>query len=141
MQLRIGLVQDADDVQIPVELHLMMQPADDVHLGAAVVDRFASAGQDLLVAHGVPLRVAQVGAERAERAAIDADVGRVQMRVDVVVGEVAVVALAHQVGQFAHLVQRHFRAIEEQAVVERQPLAGFDLGTDRCQAGRSRLES
>ena len=92
VQLRIGVVQDADDVQVPLELHLVVQAADDVHLGAAVVDRFAAAGQDLLVAHRVPLRVAQVGAERAERAAIHADVRRVQMRVDVVVGEVAVVA-------------------------------------------------
>ena len=65
------------------------------------------AGEDLLVAHHVALGVAQVGAERTERAAIDADVRRVEVRVDVVVGDVAVLPLADEVGQLADFVQRH----------------------------------
>ena len=63
MELGIGLVQDADDVDVPIVVTLVMQAADDVHLGAAVLDRFGSAGEDLLVAHCVTFRVAQVGAE------------------------------------------------------------------------------
>ena len=94
------------------------------------VDRFAAAGEDLLVAHHVALGVAQVGAKRAEGAAIDADVRRVQVRVDVVVGDVAVLPLADEVGQLADFVQRHIRAFEDEAVVEREPLAGFDLFAD-----------
>ena len=86
----------------------------------AAVDRFAPAGEDLLVAHQVALGAAQVGAERAEHAAVDADVRRVQMRVDVVVGAVAVLPLADQVGQLAHFGQRHVGPIEELPVVERQ---------------------
>ena len=140
VQPRIGLVQNADQVQIPVVRHLMMQPADDVHFGGAAVDRFLPAGQDLLVAHQVALRVVQVGAKRAKHAAIDADVRGVQMRVDVVVGAIAVLALADQVGQLAHVVQRHVGPVQKQPVVERQPLAGLDLFADRSSVG-SWLES
>ena len=99
-----------------------------------------AAGEDLLVAHHVALRVAQVGAERAEHAAIDADVGRVEVRVDVVVGEVAVLPLADQVGQLADFGQRHVGPLENEAVVERQPLAGFDLFADGFQDGRRGAE-
>ena len=111
----------------------MVQAADDVHLGAAVVDRLGPAGEDLLVAHHVALRVAQVGAERAEHAAVDADVRRVEVRVDVVVGDVAVLPLADEIGQLAQLRQRHVGPLEHEAVVEREPLAGFDLLADRLQ--------
>ena len=114
-------------------LHLMVQAADDVHLGAAVVDRLGAAGEDLLVAHHVALRVAQVGAERTERAAVDADVRRVEVRVDVVVGGVAVLPLADEVRQLADLGQRHVGPLEHEAVVERQPLAGFDFFADGFQ--------
>ena len=51
VQLGIGLVQDADDVEVPVVFSLVVEAADDVHLGAAVVDCFGAAGEDLLVAH------------------------------------------------------------------------------------------
>ncbi len=63
-------------VQIPIELHLMVQAADDVHFGAAGVDRFLTARENLLVAHQVALGFAQVGAKRAENAAVHAHVGR-----------------------------------------------------------------
>ena len=110
-----------------------MQAADDVHFGAAVGDGLGPAGEDLLVVHPVALRVAEVGAERAERAAIDADVGRVEVRVDVVVGRVSVFPLADEVGQLAHFRQRHVRPFEDEAVFEREALAGFDLLADGFQ--------
>ena len=133
VQPRIGLVQDADDVHVPVVLHLVVQAADDVHLGAAVVDRFLPASQDLLVAHHVALGVAQVGAERAERAAIDADVGRVQVRVDVVVREVAVLPLADDVGELADFVERSGGVVEQQPVLEasRSPARTFSRMEER----------
>ena len=126
---------------VPVVLRLVVQAADDVHLGAAVVDRLLPAGEDLLVAHHVALGVAQVGAERAERAAVDADVRRVEVRVDVVVGGVAVLPLADEVGQLAELGQRHVGPLEHEAVVERQPLAGFDLVADGLQDVRRTCRS
>ena len=62
VQPRIGLVQDADDVQVPVVLHLMVQAADDVHLGAAIVDRFAPAARICSSLMAYPL-----GSRRSER--------------------------------------------------------------------------
>ena len=44
------------------------------------------------------MRISQVGAKRAEDAAIDADVRRIEMRVDIVVGEVAIFPFAHEIG-------------------------------------------
>src|SRR5882724_10971889 len=81
VQLGIGFVQDADEIEIPVVFSLMMESADDMHLGTACGGGFGAAGEDLLVAHGVALGLAEVRAEGAEHAAINADVGRVEMRV------------------------------------------------------------
>ena len=55
MQPRIGIVHDADDVQIPLVRHLVVQAADDVQFGAAAVDRLLAASEDLLVGHDVAL--------------------------------------------------------------------------------------
>ena len=82
-----------------------MQPADDMHLGTAVIVGFLSSGDDLFVAHRVTLGVSQIGAECAETAAIDADVCWVQVGVDVVVTHIAVDLLAFPVGQFTHRMQ------------------------------------
>ena len=94
-------MNNANDVEIPFIGQLMMQPADDVQLGGAARLSFLGPMQNLLVRHDVALLALQVGPEGAEDAAIDADVGRVEMRVDVVVGGVAVLALADGVGEFA----------------------------------------
>ena len=139
-RLGVGLVQHADDVEVPVVLPLVVQAADDVHLGAAGLRRLGPTGEDLLVAHHVALRVPQVGAERAERAAVDADVRRVEVRVDVVVGRVAVLPLADEVRQLAHFRQRHLGRFEHEAIVEREPLAGFDFFADGGQDGAGSSE-
>ena len=145
MQLRIMVVQHPHDVQIPLELHLMVQPADDVHFGAAGVDGFLAASQNLLVAHQVAFGFAQVGPERAKNAAVDADIRRIQVRVDVVVGEVAVLPLAHQVGQLADLVQMHFGREQQHAVVQivsRSPastLARISFSDDFADSNHSLL--
>src|ERR1700681_2160248 len=55
VQLGIGLVQDANEIEIPLVFALMVEAADDVHLGAAGGGRLGAASQDLLVAHGVAL--------------------------------------------------------------------------------------
>ncbi len=136
MQLRVGVVQDLQDVHVPVESLLVVQPADDVHFGAAVLDRLLAPRQNLLVAHHVALRLAQVGPKGTERAPIHAHVGRIQVRVDVVVGHVAVHPLADQIGQRPHFVQRHVRPKQEQPVVEREPLSGLHLRSDTVQRRR-----
>src|SRR5262249_28268889 len=88
--------------------------------------------QDLLVAHDVAFGAFQVGPKGAERAAVNADVGGVQVRVDVVVGEVAVLPLAHPVGQLAEREQVGL-FLQEQAVLEGKALASLDLRGDGVQ--------
>ena len=134
MQARLGLVNDADDVQIPFVRQLVVQSADDVHLRSAAPLGLRGPFQDLLVGHHVTLLALQVGPEGAEGAAIDADVGRVQVRVDVVVGEVAVLALAHAVRQLAEREQVGV-IVEEDAVVEREPFLGLDFFADGIKSG------
>ena len=50
VQPRIGLVDDADDVQIPLVGQLVVQAADDVQLGGAAAVGLGGALEDLLVA-------------------------------------------------------------------------------------------
>jgi hypothetical protein len=82
-----------------------MQAADDVHLGRTSLDRLLAAGKDLLVAHHVATGFAEVGPEGTERAPIDADVRGIEVRVDVVPTEVAVLPLPNEVGQFTQFVE------------------------------------
>ncbi len=133
MQSRISFVQNANHMQVPVVFHFVMQAAHDVHLGGADLGGLLAPGKDLLVAHQVAARIFEIGAKGAEHAAIHAHVRGIQMRVDVVVGDAAVLALAHQVGQFAHGAERSLGPIEKQSVVERQPLAGFDFAANRFE--------
>ena len=73
----------------------------DFQLAIHLNQYIGGAVEDLLVAHDVAFGALEVGTEGAEGAAIDADVRRVEVRVDVVIGVVAVPALADEVGQLA----------------------------------------
>ena len=112
----------------------MEQIAEKAEVAPSTLYRYFTS-KDLLVAHRVTLWVAKVGAERAEHAAVDANVRRVEMRVDIVVREVAVLSLSDKIGEFAHLRQRHIGSLEHEAVFKRQPFAGFDLVADGFQNG------
>ncbi len=116
------LMQEVNQMQIPVILFLVVQPSHDVHFGATCGDRLLAAGENLLIAHQIPFRVAEVRAKCAKRASVDADIGGIEMRVDVVISDVAVFAVADQIGQFCQFPQRHFRLVEVQSVLQRQPL-------------------
>ena len=91
-------MQDANDIQIPVVILLVVEAPDDMHLGAARLNGLAAPGQYLLVIHPVAAVFPQVGAEGAEDAAIHADICRVEVGVDVVVAGVAVFSFPDKVG-------------------------------------------
>ena len=129
MHLRKALLQAAQHLAIPVQRQLRMQPAHDVELGDGLAPAFAGAVPDLFERHGVGLGIAHPLAERAQPATGHAHVGGIDVAVDVEVGDVAVQALAHQVGQVAER-QDVGGAVERHAVLERQPLAGFHLFAD-----------
>jgi len=129
----ICVVEQADDAQIPVVVFLVVKPAHDVHLGGARLHGLAAAGQDLLVAHHVAPLVAQVGPEGAERAAIDAHVRGIQVRVDIVVADVAVLPLADEVGKFAEFVEVDPFVPQRFGLCRIEPLPGLHLFADRVE--------
>ena len=90
MNLRVILIQELNDVAIPLVGLLMMQTAHDVHLRASVISRLLTAGKNLLVTHHIPFRVAKVATKRTKAATVDADVGRIQMCIDIEVGDVPI---------------------------------------------------
>jgi hypothetical protein len=118
----IRLVDDLDDVQVPVIRQLVVQPADDVQFRRSLGSALRGPLQNLLVGHDVALGAFQVGAEGAERAAVDANVGRIEVLVDVVVRAVAVLPLADDVRQFAEREQIS-AVVKEDAVIEGQSRA------------------
>ena len=132
VQLGIRVVNDADDVEIPIERLEVMQPADDMDFGRAGPRGFEHAFANHLVAEFVRLGSFQVRTKRAERAAIDADVRRIEMDVGVVEREVAVLPLANDVCQTAQ-GQDVDLFVEKNSLVERQPFAGFNLVFDRLK--------
>ena len=75
----------------------MMQSPDDVEFSRSLVLSLGSPLEDLLIRHDVTFGTLQIGPEGAKRAAIDAHVSRVEMLVDIVLGEIGVLAFAHEI--------------------------------------------
>src|SRR4029079_8668613 len=115
----------------------MVQSADDVQFGRPFAVRFGGALDDLLVAHDVAARAFEIGPESAEGAAVDANVGPAQMFVDVVIGVVAVLALADAIGQFAEREQVRV-LFKQYAVVEGEPLGRLHFFAGRATPPTSR---
>ena len=109
-----------------------MQPADDVQLGDAQLQRLARLLDDLLDGQLEAVGVALLAGEGAELAAQDAVVRVVDVAVDDVAGAVAHLALAGEVGDGAEGVQ--VLALEQaQRVGLGNALAGGDLVVEVAQ--------
>ena len=110
-----------------------MEAADDVELG----DRFGVAGgggrPGLFERHGVGAGLAFFAAERAQAAGRDADVGGVDVAIDVEVGDVAVESLADEVGEPAD-GEDVAGLVEGDAVIEGEALTRVDFGGDGEEA-------
>ena len=101
-------MNDANDVQIPFIGKLVMQAADNVKFGGAAALRFACPLEDLVVGHRVAFGALQIGPKGAEGAPVDTDVRGIQVRVNVVIGIAATLALANQIRQLANREQVSF---------------------------------
>ena len=127
-----ALLEAADQVEEELEGQIGVQAADDVELG----DGFGVAGgrglPSFFEGHGVAGGIALFAAEGAELAGRHADVGGVDVAIDVEVGHVAVHPLAHVVGQPAH-GQHVGRAIEREAVFRAEPLLRHHFGGNRLK--------
>jgi hypothetical protein len=97
--LRKALLEAGDEIEEVFEGQVGMQAADDVKLG----DGFGVAGsrslERLFERHGVAGRGRPSCGRRRTAAGRHADIGGVDVAVDVEVGHVAVQALAHVIGQ------------------------------------------
>ena len=94
MNLREALFQSRNKIKEVLERQVGMQSADDVELG----DCFGVAGsgglERLFEGHGVGAGSVLLAAESAQAAGSDANVGRINVPVDVEIGFVAMQALA-----------------------------------------------
>ena len=108
-------LQALDQVEEVLERQVRMQTADDVELGHGFAVALAGRLPRLLERHGVGSAVALLLAKGAQAAARHADVGGIDVAIDVEEGQVAVQALANQVGKPAD-GQHVRRAVERNAV-------------------------
>jgi len=102
---RVGGAQGAQEVDVVVEPRLRDHAADDVELGDPRLFRPVRRCQDLVAGQEVGVGCAQIAAKAAERAAVDAGVGRVDVAVDVEEHVGAIAPPVHPVGQPPDRVQ------------------------------------
>jgi len=123
LQMNVGTdaFETAEHVRVVREGQVGVQSVDDVDFGEGLAGAVPELVPRLFQRHRVGAGIAGAQArERAEEAARDAHVGRLETDVDVVVGPPAVALLALAVGQPAE--RERVRAAEERdAVLERQP--------------------
>src|SRR5690348_16634531 len=110
-----------------------MEAADNVEFGDGFAPAFAGPVPYLVERHGVGLRIAGVLSKGAETAASHADVGRIDVAVDVEISSVAVKPFPHNIREIPES-QNVGSAVKGHAVIKRQTLAGFDSLSDRNQA-------
>src|SRR5271168_1657928 len=96
--------------------------------------------EGFLERHGVSARSVLLAAKGAQTASRDADIGRINMPVDVEIRFVAVHALAHMVGHPAH-GENIAGAVECKGICRVETITGQDFGLDRLKARVVRLES
>ena len=112
-----------------------MEAAHDVQLGRAPLAGLPRPLDHLVAVHHIGLGLVQIGPEGTEVASVNAHIRRIDVRVDIVVAEIAVVPLAHQVGHRAE-GEEVVGVLEGESVLETQPLPGFHLLPDRLQSNR-----
>jgi len=112
-----------------------MQSADDVQLRRPPLAGLPGPIDHRGTIHHISLGLVQVGAEGTEITSVHTHVCRVDVRIDVIISEIAVVPLAYQVGHRAEGKQI-VGGFQGQAVVEAETRSGFDLLADRIQSGQ-----
>ena len=130
VQLRERIVQNTNRIDVPVVIPLMMQSADYVHFGTAVVHRFTTTIQDLVIGHGVALGIAEVRSKRTEGATIDTYIRRVKMGVNVIVRVISVDTLTDKISQLTQFVERDIVLVQPQPVLQAESLADLDFFTN-----------
>src|SRR5262249_16060361 len=117
------------DIDVIAKWKLMVQTAHDVQFGGAAIARLSGALDDLVTVHDIGACFTQISPECAEVAGVYAHVRGVDVRVDVVVCEIARVTLAHQVRHRTECEQV-VGSLEREPILKAQALPSFDFFTD-----------
>ncbi len=123
---RAALLESAHQVEEILERQIGVQAADQMELRGAFAGALFGALVNFFEREGVSTRSVRVAAKRAQPAMGHADVGRIDVPVDVVIAHVPVAFFADGIRQPAHGQQAR-RAIERDSIVEAQPLSGKNL--------------
>src|SRR5262249_17968559 len=115
------------------ERQIGMQAADDVEFGGAFANALFGALVDLFKRELIGTGCVRIAAEGAKLAVGDANVGGIDVAVELVIGDVVVFFLSDVVGEPGH-GEEIGGAIKLDAVVERETLAGEDFVGDRSKS-------
>ena len=110
-----------------------MQPADDMEFGGAFAGALGSALVHFFKCKSVSARSSWIAPESAKFAMRHANVGGIDVAIDVVIGDVAVALFANIIGQPAHR-EKIGGLIQSDTVLKGEALASeYSIG-DRFQA-------
>ncbi len=129
---RAALFEPADHFQKIFERQVRVQAADNVKFQRAFAHTLFRARINLIQRKIVGAGRVGIAAKGAKLAVCNADVCRIDVPIDVVIRDIAVLFLAHVIRQPAH-GQQVGRTIQRDAVVKAQPFAGQDFIRNRLQ--------
>ena len=129
-----ALLKATKEFAVPVEGERGVETADNVEFRDGFRPAFAGDLPGLFVRHGVAVGIADLFTEGTELALSDANVGGVDVTVDVVVSIVAVDALADDVGHVAD-GEDVGGAVHRHAVFKGEAFAGEDFLVDGFETG------
>jgi hypothetical protein len=128
MELRVGVLDLPENLQVPLQPRIGVVGGDNVHLRDPPLGNILDDAEDLLVAHRIGIGILAAGTVGAELADVLADVRRVDVAVDVEIGLLPVQCLAAYIRQFAQV--KKIQVIQRKRLVEADALARPDFFYD-----------
>ena len=133
MHLRKALLQAGAEIEEILKRQVGMQSADDVKFGDGLAVSGSGGFESFIERHGVGAGSVLLAAEGAQAAGRDANVGGIDVSVDVEIRLVAVHALANVIGHPAH-GENIAGAVESEGIGGVEPLTGQHFGVNGQQA-------
>src|SRR5437867_2476089 len=120
-------------IQVVLQRQIRIHAPHHMNLGDGLVELLPHPGLDLFPREGIGVGVPGSTIERAELAELIADVGGIDVLIDVVIGQISVETLPYLVGEIPHCVQVGM-FVQEHAVFPAQSLAVIHLPGNLPQA-------
>ena len=123
MQLRMALLDFSENLQIPLQPRIGVMRGDDMHLFDPARGDIVRDGKNLLVAHRVGVGIFTAGTVSTEFADIFADIGRIDMTVDVEIGLFSVEFETPFVSKFPE--GEKIKVVQRHRLIKGEPFAPF----------------